>query len=223
MKYPAYFAPHHASGYYVTFRDISEAHTQGDTKEEAKEMAVDALVTALDFYFEDRRLIPLPSEPIEGEILIALPVDMIARVRSHNRTFNEKERNISTLLKYPLDVETEIELELEISNILWPKVNKVFIGGQWRLQDAKKTRVPKFARENDAAFELIADNQFKVELKNGVYHINGCNYPRPHFIVNESHANRNRRYLRHAVVCAMIAEHEASANEYDESENNHED
>jgi antitoxin HicB len=37
----------------VSFRDIPEALTSGNTMEEAREMAEDALLMAMAFYFED--------------------------------------------------------------------------------------------------------------------------------------------------------------------------
>jgi len=43
------------------------------------EMAIDALVTAMDFYFEDRRQVPLPSAPKRGDRLVELPVSVVAK------------------------------------------------------------------------------------------------------------------------------------------------
>lgn len=43
-------------------------------------MASDALLTAMDFYFEDRRAVPLPSDPEPGEVLIDLPPSISAKV-----------------------------------------------------------------------------------------------------------------------------------------------
>lgn len=79
MKYPAAFR-REDDGYTVSFRDIPEAITQGDTYEEAIEMAEDALLTAMDFYFEDNRPVPLPSQPQVGEELISLPLSASAKV-----------------------------------------------------------------------------------------------------------------------------------------------
>jgi len=79
MLYPAKLAPEDG-GFVVTFRDIPEAVTQGDTREEAISMAADALATAMDFYFEDRRPVPAPSEVRRGEVGIALPTGFSAKV-----------------------------------------------------------------------------------------------------------------------------------------------
>ncbi len=78
MLYPAKLAPEDG-GYVVTFRDIPEAITQGDTREEAIAMAADALATAMEFYFEDRRQVPPPSELRRGEVGISLPAGFTAK------------------------------------------------------------------------------------------------------------------------------------------------
>jgi antitoxin HicB len=46
--------------------------------------AVDALETALDFYFEDRRAVPLPSRPRRGQQTVALPSLVVAKALLHN-------------------------------------------------------------------------------------------------------------------------------------------
>jgi antitoxin HicB len=90
MHYPAQFEPAPEGGFVVTFRDIPEAITQGDDEAEALEMAEDALITALDFYFEDRRGIPVPSQPTAGERLIELPPSITAKVLLLNELVNQK-------------------------------------------------------------------------------------------------------------------------------------
>lgn len=79
MKYAAKFIKDE-DGFVVTFRDIPEAITQGDTYEEAVEMAEDALLTAMDFYFEDNRQVPLPSKPKKDEVTINLPASAATKV-----------------------------------------------------------------------------------------------------------------------------------------------
>jgi len=78
LKYPAKIEPD-KSGWMVTFRDIPEALTGADTREAAIIMAADALLTAMDFYMEDCRPIPIPSEPQNGEVLISLPSSVVKR------------------------------------------------------------------------------------------------------------------------------------------------
>lgn len=85
MKYPATFTPTDEGGFVVTFRDIPEAITQGDDEADALAMATDVLATAMEFYFEDRRPVPLPSLAKDGEHLVALPLSVSAKVLLLNR------------------------------------------------------------------------------------------------------------------------------------------
>lgn len=80
MKYPARFKPVEGGAFVVSFRDIPEAFTQGDDKTEAFRMAEDALLTAMEFYFEDKRLVKLPSKLQEGERYVSLPLNASAKI-----------------------------------------------------------------------------------------------------------------------------------------------
>lgn len=80
MYYPAQFTPVEEGGFVVTFRDLPEAITQGDDKTEAREMAADVLLSTMDFYFDDKRPVPLPSKPQKGEELVELPAAVYAKV-----------------------------------------------------------------------------------------------------------------------------------------------
>jgi antitoxin HicB len=80
MLYPARLEPAVEGGFVVTFRDIPEAITQGDDETEALAMAEDALVAAMDFYFEDHRTVPQPSPAQAGERLVELPPSVAAKV-----------------------------------------------------------------------------------------------------------------------------------------------
>lgn len=83
MQYPEKFeADLEVGGYVVTFRDIPEAITQGDTEAEAMAMARDALAVAMDFYFEDKRDIPSPSQLEAGERLVSLSAEAAARIHT---------------------------------------------------------------------------------------------------------------------------------------------
>ena len=59
--------------YTVTFRDVPEAITGGDSWREAMEMAIDALNVAISLYVDDSRDIPIPSAMAEGEVMIPVP------------------------------------------------------------------------------------------------------------------------------------------------------
>ncbi|MGD0959213.1 MAG: type II toxin-antitoxin system HicB family antitoxin [Methylomonas sp.] len=79
MRYPVNIEPA-GTNFFVSFPDIPEALTQGETYEEALVMAKDALETALEFYFEDERAVPLPSKPEQGLPVITLCPSLWAKV-----------------------------------------------------------------------------------------------------------------------------------------------
>ncbi len=60
MHYP-YATQKDGDGYLVTFVDIPEAITFGYSVEQATNLACDAIIQALSFYFEDNKKIPMPS------------------------------------------------------------------------------------------------------------------------------------------------------------------
>jgi antitoxin HicB len=94
MFYPARLAwDEEGKAYCVTFRDIPEAITQGATEEEALFMAADALLLAMDFYFEDRRRVPPPSVAQEGECVVALPMSAWVKVLLLNEMIDKSISN----------------------------------------------------------------------------------------------------------------------------------
>ncbi|HED5889200.1 TPA: type II toxin-antitoxin system HicB family antitoxin [Salmonella enterica] len=80
MRYPLNLVPAPEGGYVVSFPDIPEALTQGDTREEALSAALDALVTAFEFYFEDNEQIPPPSEVNAGDDFVEVPLSVASKV-----------------------------------------------------------------------------------------------------------------------------------------------
>jgi len=76
-------------GHVVSFRDIPEALTAGATRQQAVGMAADALATAMEFYFEDRRQVPLPSQARKGEAVIELPASVAVKVLLLNEMLKE--------------------------------------------------------------------------------------------------------------------------------------
>ncbi|MDB5776325.1 MAG: type toxin-antitoxin system HicB family antitoxin [Herbaspirillum sp.] len=111
MKYPATFSPDvETGGFVVTFRDIPEAITQGDTEAEALEMATDALLSAMGFYFEDKRQVPLPSKQKKGERLIRLPLSVWAKILLLNEMLAQKVR--------PIDLAKSLGISKQLANSL---------------------------------------------------------------------------------------------------------
>ncbi|OWO82998.1 type II toxin-antitoxin system HicB family antitoxin [Photorhabdus luminescens] len=82
MRYPVNLQSADEGGFVVSFPDIPEALTQGDTREEALEMALDALITAFEFYFEDSEKVPLPSS-ITGDF-VDVPISVAAKIMMLN-------------------------------------------------------------------------------------------------------------------------------------------
>lgn len=93
MKYPAKFtADKKAGGFVVTFRDIPEAITQGDTEAEAMAMATEVLALAMEVYFDESRSVPMPSQPKRGDRLVDLPLSLSAKVMLLNEMLAQKVR-----------------------------------------------------------------------------------------------------------------------------------
>lgn len=114
MEYPARFAPADEGGFVVTFRDIPEAITQGDDEAEALAMAKDVLLTAMEFYFEDKRPVPLPSGIEHGERAVQLSPSVASKVLLLNEmvrqhvTASELARRMGTI---PQEINRLIDLQ----------------------------------------------------------------------------------------------------------------
>jgi len=82
MEYPAKFTRDKmAGGFVVTFPDVPEAITQGDTLEEAMAMASEALELALTFYTEKWQDLPVASELGRGMRVVRVPALSEAKFR----------------------------------------------------------------------------------------------------------------------------------------------
>ena len=68
----------------VTFPDIPEAATTIDSEGDLEAMAVDALESALDIYFDTKRSVPLPSRVKRGQLSVNLPATAAAKAMLHN-------------------------------------------------------------------------------------------------------------------------------------------
>ena len=67
LDYPVILEAQPEGGFVVTFPDVAEAITQGEDEEEALLYAVDALETALSFYIEARKPLPVASKARRGQ------------------------------------------------------------------------------------------------------------------------------------------------------------
>lgn len=92
MRYPTKLERDTNGQYLVTFPDIPEAATAADTEAEALQMAVDALESAFDIYFEERRAIPTPSRIKGKQYAVEVPALVAAKVLLHNEMVTQNVR-----------------------------------------------------------------------------------------------------------------------------------
>lgn len=100
LRYPITLTPDDNGTTLVGFPDFPEAHTFGETKDEAVARAVDALETAIEGYMRARRDIPAPSAT--AGLFVTLPalagakVDLYTLMRAQqvNKTELAKRLNV---------------------------------------------------------------------------------------------------------------------------------
>ena len=80
MDYPVRLERDDNDTVLVNFPDFPEAHTFGDTVDEALVRAQDALATAIEAYIKDKRDIPLPSA-IVSKHRVTIPALVETKVR----------------------------------------------------------------------------------------------------------------------------------------------
>ena len=78
--FPVTVEPNGIGGYMASFKDVPEALTEAETLEELKPMALDALITAIDFYIEDGRAFPTPSKDEKAGFSVTLPPSVVAKI-----------------------------------------------------------------------------------------------------------------------------------------------
>lgn len=79
MRYPVHLVPAPEGGYVVSFPDIPEA-LAGETRQQAIDTALEALITAFEFYFEDNQSVPLPTPVKEGDDFVEIPLSVASKV-----------------------------------------------------------------------------------------------------------------------------------------------
>ena len=98
-RFPAQVEPNGIGGFIASFKDVPEALTEAATVEELKENALDALVTAIDFYIEDRRPFPEPSAAAEEDLVVELPASVIAKILLLNAMIETNTRPVDLARK----------------------------------------------------------------------------------------------------------------------------
>lgn len=88
--YPAIFHAAEEGGFWVSFPDLPECLTEGDTMEEAYAMAVEALGLSLTDRLHDQEDLPRPSAPDQISLddpdghLVIVQFDLEAYQKKHN-------------------------------------------------------------------------------------------------------------------------------------------
>jgi antitoxin HicB len=92
LAFPVTLTPDTNGSFLVGFVDLPEANSVGEDEGEALLNAVDALETALDIYFDERRPVPLPSKVRKGQHAITLSTLASTKVMLWNEMLAQKIR-----------------------------------------------------------------------------------------------------------------------------------
>ena len=87
FTYPAIIKPD-GSTLSISFRDIPEAITFGETQSEALKHGRDAMETALTFYIEKEIPFPIPSKLETGEFLIQASIKACIKFKTYEIKLN---------------------------------------------------------------------------------------------------------------------------------------
>ena len=79
FTYPAHLEHYSEDEIVVSFRDLPECLTSGEDEAEALLEAEDALEEAIYGRIRTGEPIPVPSAPLPGERMVALPIEMAAK------------------------------------------------------------------------------------------------------------------------------------------------
>lgn len=89
LSYPVKLELDTNKSYLVTFPDIPEAVSVGDDEDEALLNALDALESAIEIYFDEKREIPTPSRPRKGQPVVTLPALVVSKVLLANEMIRQ--------------------------------------------------------------------------------------------------------------------------------------
>lgn len=89
LFYPAVFHEAEEGGFWITFPDFPGCFSQGESMEEAYEMAVDALGLCISDMEKEKIALPSPTKPTEilledKAVVIIIEFDLDAYRRKHN-------------------------------------------------------------------------------------------------------------------------------------------
>jgi antitoxin HicB len=90
LNYPVILTNLENGDLMATFPDVPEAITYGRDLPHALAMAEDALLTAFEFYFDDRRPVPKPSKPEPDQQVITLSPLAVAKLAIYHAMLEAK-------------------------------------------------------------------------------------------------------------------------------------
>ena len=117
--YPAVFHTAEEGGFWVSFPDLPECLTEGDTMDEAYKMSIEALGLSLTDRIYNREKLPTPSIPGQVSLddpnshLVIIPFDLEAYQKKHNSKAVKKTLSIPEWLN-----EEALSLGINFSQVL---------------------------------------------------------------------------------------------------------
>ena len=116
--YPAIFHNDKKGGYWISFPDFPECMTQGETMEEAYEMAVEAMGLCIDDRLKYEESLPEVSAPVdyilqEGDFSCLIEFDLVQYRKKHNTKSVKKTLSIPEWLN-----EAAMEHDINFSQVL---------------------------------------------------------------------------------------------------------
>ena len=92
LAYPVTLTRDTNSTLLVTFPDVPEASSVGDDREDALINALDALESALEIYFDQRRPVPMPGKARKGQSVVVLPALATSKILLWNEMLKQNVR-----------------------------------------------------------------------------------------------------------------------------------
>ncbi|MDQ2777797.1 MAG: type II toxin-antitoxin system HicB family antitoxin [Acidobacteriota bacterium] len=102
-QYPADFTPAEEGGFVISFPDVPEAITQGETPEQCIEQASDALEEAIIGRINTGEEIPLASEVQRGQFLIPVPAQTAFKAALYEEIRNQGLNKVEMAARLGID------------------------------------------------------------------------------------------------------------------------
>ena len=120
-------------GFTVTFPDVPEAITEGDTAEAAHARAEEALVTALSFHIDDLEPLPVPS-PARGRRIAAVPPLVAAKLALHEAMLAAGLSNVELARRLNMDEKSVRRLRDPLHRSHISRIDAALRQLGWRLE-----------------------------------------------------------------------------------------